>query len=350
MDINQSRFLKTCRGESTDITPVWLMRQAGRYMAEYRELRKKYGILDIIRNPELSCEVTMMPIKQFELDAAIIFSDILPPLTSIGLNLEYVKGEGPLIDNPIRGMEDVNKLNWCDPRESMSSTIAAIKLVNKELSPKNIPLIGFAGAPFTLASYAIEGMGGTKRLLLKQFMYEREDAWHKLMDLLSKISGEYLLAQAEAGAHALQLFDSWVGELSPQDYRRYVMPYSKKSIEIAKKAKVPIVHFGTGTAGILKDMHSCGADVLGLDWRIEMPTVRSLVGEDVVLQGNLDPALLFAPKEVITRCVHEILDQNKGQGKHIFNLGHGIMPNTPISNVAHLIQEVHSYAQRDAHV
>ena len=348
-NIRQSRFIKACYGEPTDTTPIWLMRQAGRYMAEYRALRAKYSILDIIYNAELSCEVTLQPINTFDLDAAIIFADILPPLATLGLNLAYIKGEGPLIDNPIRSAHDVARLVYRDPRETLPATLKAIKLVNAELQSRNIPLIGFAGAPFTLASYAIEGMGGTQRITLKQFMHQQPDAWHQLMSLLATLSGEYLLAQAEAGAHALQLFDSWVGELSPADYRRFVQPYSQQAIMLARKANVPIIHFGTSTAGLLADMHACGGDVLGVDWRIDLSRVRSDLGPDVVLQGNLDPALLFSSPDAITYASHHIIDQIGTGGKHIFNVGHGIMPETPIEHVAHLIDTVHTYGTRYAH-
>lgn len=346
MDIQQARFLKVCRGEKVDATPIWLMRQAGRYMSEYRDLRSRYGILDIIHNDDLACEVTMQPIKRFDLDAAIIFADLLPPIATLGLHLEYVKGEGPFIHNPIRTMGDIDRLHWQEPEESMPATMKAIKTLVKELAGRNIPLIGFAGAPFTLASYAIEGMGGTNRITLKRFMYEQPEAWERLMLLFSELSGKYLLAQANAGAHALQLFDSWVGELSPADYRKYVMPYSKKTIEIAKQAGVPVIHFGTGTAGLLLDMQHCGGDVLGIDWRIDLHQARNLVGSDTVIQGNLDPATLFAPKDIITKAAQGILDQVGVQGRHIFNVGHGIMPHTPVEHVEHLIDIVHSYSER----
>jgi uroporphyrinogen decarboxylase len=347
--MRQSRFIKACYGEPTDTTPIWLMRQAGRYMAEYRALRTKYSILDIIYNAELSCEVTLQPIKRFDLDAAIIFADILPPLATLGLNLAYIKGEGPLIDNPIRSAQDVARLTYRDPRETLPATLRAITLVNRELQSRNVPLIGFAGAPFTLASYAIEGMGGTQRITLKQFMHQQPDAWHQLMSLLATLSGEYLLAQAEAGAHALQLFDSWVGELSPADYRRFVQPYSQQAIAIARKADIPIIHFGTSTAGLLTDMHACGGDVLGVDWRIDLARVRAQMGADVVLQGNLDPALLFSTPAAITHASREVIDQIGSSGKHIFNVGHGIMPETPLEHVEHLIDIVHTYGRTYAH-
>lgn len=348
-DIRQSRFIKACYGEPTDTTPIWLMRQAGRYMAEYRALRSKYSILDIIYNAELSCEVTMQPMNRFDLDAAIIFADILPPLATLGLNLTYVKGEGPLIDNPIRSAADVARLTYRDPRETLPATLRAITMVNRELAPRNVPLIGFAGAPFTLASYAIEGMGGTQRITLKQFMHQQPAAWHQFMSLLATLSGEYLLAQAESGAHALQLFDSWVGELSPSDYREFVQPYSQQAIAIARSANVPIIHFGTSTAGLLTDMQTCGGDVLGVDWRIDIAQVRRSIGADVVLQGNLDPALLFSTPDAITLASQTIIDQIGTGGKHIFNVGHGIMPETPIAHVEHLIDTVHSYGRKYAH-
>jgi uroporphyrinogen decarboxylase len=346
MSIQNSRFLRVCRGETVDTTPVWFMRQAGRYMAEYRELRQRYSILDIINSAELSCQVTLQPIQQFDLDAAIIFADILPPLMSLGFSLDYIKGEGPLIHNPIRTAADVTNLQWRDPREQMAGTLQAIRLVTPELASRNIPLIGFSGAPFTLASYAIEGMGGTSRLTLKQFMYNQPHAWHTLMQLLARVSGELLLAQAEAGANALQLFDSWVGELSPFDYRHYVLPYTQQAIQIAQKAQVPIIHFGTGTAGLLADIAQTNSDVIGIDWRITLPQARQILGNDVVLQGNLDPAVLCADWNVVQHHTQEIIDQVGYTGKHIFNVGHGILPQTPVDTVARLIDEVHRYASK----
>jgi uroporphyrinogen decarboxylase len=344
--VNNNRFFRACHGLSVDRTPIWLMRQAGRYMPEYRALRQQHGILDIIRTPELACEVTLQPINAFDLDAAIIFADILPPLTGLGFDLEFVKGEGPLIHNPIRTLADVQALHYTDPREYLTSTLTAIQLVNHELSPRGIPLIGFAGAPFTLASYAIEGSGGTQRLKLKQLMYQHPDIWHQLMSLLARTSGEFLLAQAQAGAHVLQLFDSWVGELSPYDYRTYVAPYTRQTIAIAQQAQVPIIHFGTNTTGLLPDMRAAGGDIMGVDWRCDIDHARSILGPHTILQGNLDPMILFADTTVIATAARHIIDRIGHQGQHIFNLGHGILQHTPVDHVKFLVDYVHTYSEQ----
>jgi uroporphyrinogen decarboxylase len=338
------RFLRACRREAVDATPVWLMRQAGRYMIEYRQLREKYGILEIIKTPELACAVTMQPIKAFDLDAAIIFADILPPLEGMGLDLSFTKGEGPTIHNPIRSAADIDALRVPDPRESLSFTLEAIKLARRELDERNIPLIGFSGAPFTLASYAIEGGSSRNYLYAKGLMMSDPAAWHRLMEKLSEVVGNYLLAQAAAGAQALQLFDSWVGTLSPVDYREYVLPHSKHAIEIARQGGVPIIHFGTTTSGMLNLIQEAGGDVIGVDWHIDLGTAWNLLGNSVAVQGNLDPVTLFAPWPQLEKRAQYVLDQVAGRPGHIFNLGHGILPNTPIENVRQLIDFVHTYS------
>ena len=249
--IAASRFLRACRRERVDATPVWLMRQAGRYMAEYRKLRERYSILEMIKTPELACEVTLQPIQAFDLDAAIIFADILPPLEGMGLSLEFVKGEGPVIHNPVRSAADIDRLRVLPAEDALAFTLRAIELVRGELDARGIPLIGFSGAPFTLASYAIEGGGSKNRVAVKRMMMSEPALWDALMSKLADVAGNYLLAQARAGAHALQLFDSWVGELSPQDYEMRVLPYSRRALEIAGRAGVPLIHFGTNTSGML---------------------------------------------------------------------------------------------------
>jgi len=342
MSHNNQRFLNACRREPVDATPVWLMRQAGRYMAEYRALREKYSILEIIKTPELATEVTMQPINTFNLDAAIIFADILPPLEGMGLHLTFEKGEGPTIHNPIRTPADIEKLVQPDPRESMSFTLEAIKLTRQELAGR-VPLIGFSGAPFTLAAYAIEGGSSRNYILAKSLMYEHPAAWHKLMAKLATLVGEYLYAQAEAGAQALQLFDSWVGMLAPGDYEEFVLPYSCRVIARAKESGVPVIHFGTGTSGMLPLIKSAGSEVVGVDWRIEISEAHRILGDDVAIQGNLDPVVLFAPLPVLKQRVAAILDQINSRPGFIFNLGHGILPQTPVENVAALIDFVHAY-------
>ncbi len=337
-----NRFLRACRCEPVDATPVWLMRQAGRYMAEYRALRAKYGILEIIKTPELACEVTMQPINAFDLDAAIIFADILPPLEGMGLNLEFLKGEGPVIHNPIRTRADVEALRVPDPRESLAFTLEAIRLTREKLA--GIPLIGFSGAPFTLASYAIEGGSSRSYVLTKELMMGDAPTWHLLMEKLSEVVGNYLLAQAEAGAQVLQFFDSWVGALSPADYREYVLPHSRHAIEVAKQGDVPIIHFGTSTSGMLDLIQEAGGDIIGVDWHIDLERAWQMLKPGTAVQGNLDPVTLFAPWPVIQKRTQEILDRVAGRPGHIFNLGHGILPNTPIDNVRRLVDFVHEYS------
>ncbi len=344
--IQNSRFLKACRREETDATPIWLMRQAGRYMEEYRTLREKYSILQIIKTPELAREVTMQPINAFDLDAAIIFADILPPLEGMGLELDFLKGEGPVIYNPVRSAADVEKLRVRPPEEVLSFTLEAIKQTREELDNRGIPLIGFSGAPFTLASYAVEGGSSKNRLHVKGMMMGDPDSWHSMMSKFAEVAGHYLLAQAQAGAQALQLFDSWVGELSPDDYREYVMPYSKRAIEIAKQAGVPVIHFGTNTNGMLELIRDAGGNVIGVDWRIRLDDAQERLGDGVAIQGNLDPVALFAPWEALQHRAQQVLDQAQGKPGHIFNLGHGILPKTPVDNVKRLVDFVHEYSSR----
>jgi uroporphyrinogen decarboxylase len=340
-----SRFLKACRREATDTTPIWLMRQAGRYMPEYRALREKYSILELIKTPELACEVTLQPLQAFQLDAGIIFADILPPLQGMGLELDFVRGEGPIIYNPVRTAEDIEALDVRPAEESLGFTLDAIRLVRRELDGRGIPLIGFSGAPFTLASYAVEGGSSSHRIKVKSLMMNQPKLWHRLMSKLSEVAGEYLFAQAQAGAQALQVFDSWVGEISPYDYEHFVMPYSRRTIEIASQAGVPIIHFGTGTSGMLKQIQQAGGDVIGVDWRIELAQAWEILGDNVAVQGNLDPTALFADWESLKRRASQILDSVKGKPGHIFNLGHGILPETPVENVRRLVDFVHEYSQ-----
>ena len=341
-----SRFLRACRREAVDAVPLWLMRQAGRYMAEYRKLRKEYTILEIIKTPELAREVTMQPINAFDLDAAIIFADILPPLEGMGLELEFIKGEGPKIHNPVRDEKSVAALKTPDPREALWFTLEAVKLTRQSLDPRGIPLIGFSGAPFTLAAYAVEGGGSRNHENVKAMMMGQPELWHELMSKLATVAGNYLLAQAEAGAQALQLFDSWVGQLSPADYRTYVAPYSQQALTIAAQAGVPIIHFGTNTNGMLEDIRDAGGDIIGVDWRIDLRTAADRLGDNVAVQGNLDPIALFAPWDQLKARAQYVLDQMADRPGFIFNLGHGILPKTPVDNVKRLAEFVHEYTAR----
>ncbi|MBI1881098.1 MAG: uroporphyrinogen decarboxylase [Chloroflexi bacterium] len=339
------RFLRACRREAVDATPIWLMRQAGRYMAEYRTLRERYSILELIKNPELAAEVTLQPLKAFNLDAAIIFADILPPLEGMGLSLEFVKGDGPIIRNPLRTAAEVEALGVRPAEETLDFTLKAIKLVRGELGTR-VPLIGFSGAPFTLASYAIEGGSSRNYVIAKSMMYSQPQVWHTLMEKLAQVVGDYLRAQAAAGAQALQLFDSWVGALSPADYEVYVLPYSKRAIEIAKGGSdAPLIHFGTGTSGMMPLIKAAGGDVIGVDWRIDLAEAWRQLGDDVAVQGNLDPVVLFAPIPEIKKQAAHILESVKGKPGHIFNLGHGILQHTPVEHVAALVDFVHEYTQ-----
>jgi uroporphyrinogen decarboxylase len=339
------RFLRACRQEPVDATPIWLMRQAGRYMAEYRALRQQYSILELIKTPELATAVTMQPLNAFNLDAAIIFADILTILEGMGLHLDFIKGEGPLIDNPLRTAADVEALVIRPAAESLPFTLEAIKLTTAELAGK-VPLIGFSGAPFTLASYAIEGGSSRNYIKAKGMMYQEPKTWHKLMEKLAIVIGEYLQAQAAAGAQALQLFDSWVGALSPADYREFVLPHTQHAIEIATSGnEVPFIHFGTGTAGMLPLLKAAGGSVIGVDWRIELAEAAQILGDEVAIQGNLDPVLLFAPEAELKRQAARLLDSVKNRPGHIFNVGHGILQHTPVENVAMLVDFVHDYSQ-----
>ncbi len=341
------RFLCACRRETVDATPIWLMRQAGRYMAEYRALRQRYSILELIKTPPLAAEVTLQPIKAFNLDAAIIFADILPPLMGMGLSLEFVKGDGPVIHNPLRAPADIEALVVRPAEETLAFTLEALRLVRRELEG-SMPLIGFSGAPFTLASYAIEGGSSRDYSRAKSLMYGQPQAWHSLMSKLAEVVGDYLRAQIAAGAQAVQLFDSWVGALSPADYREYVLPYSRRAIELAKAGgEVPLIHFSTGTAGMLPLIKEAGGEVIGLDWRVNLAEAWQQLGTEVAVQGNLDPIVLqSAPLPELKRQTARILDSVKGQPGFIFNLGHGILQHTPVENVAALVDFVHEYTQK----
>ncbi len=291
--IMNDRFLKACRREPVDCTPVWFMRQAGRYMIEYRRLREKHSILDLCKTPELAAQVTLQPIDRFALDAAIIFADILLPLEPMGLSLEFAEGEGPIIHNPVRDRAAVERLKAIDDTE-LQYVMDAISLTRTRLAGR-VPLIGFAGAPFTLASYAIEGGSSRNYIHTKQMMYSEPLAWHRLMDKFARVITGYLRRQIRAGAQAVQLFDSWVGCLSAGDYVEYVMPHVQLIFEGLKHEGVPLIHFGTGTAAILKSMRQAGGDVIGIDWRVPLDEAWALVGHDRAVQGNLDPVALFGP-------------------------------------------------------
>jgi uroporphyrinogen decarboxylase len=336
----QSRFLSACRREPVDVTPVWFMRQAGRYMAEYRAIREKYSLIEICQHPEVAAEVTLQPVKALGVDAAILFADILLPAIPLGVGLEFAKGEGPILQNPIRTLEDIKKLRPVNPDSDLGYVMDAIRILRRELT---VPLIGFCGAPFTVASYMIEGGSSREFLKTKAMMYSAPEVWHALMEKLSVVLSDYLVAQIRAGAQTVQVFDSWVGALSPQDYEEFVLPYSQKILRDAKQENVPVIHFGTNTTTLLPLMKRAGGDVLGLDWRIPLDDGWKLLGEDVAVQGNLDPTILFAPLPEIKKRVHDILNRAEGRPDHIFNLGHGILQHTPVDNVKAVVDMVHEY-------
>ncbi len=346
MGDGSDRFLKACRRECVDATPVWFMRQAGRYMKEYWTYRDRYRFLDMVKTPEISTAITMQPVNAYDVDAAIIFQDLLPILESMGLDLDYVTGEGPVIHNPIRTVADIDALTMRPAEEAMPYAGDAIRMAVAELDGR-VPLIGFAGAPFTLVCYAVEGGSSRNYEIAKGLMYGEPAQWHRLMDMMATAIGDYLIAQVRAGARVLQVFDSWVGALSSADYREYVLPHSQKAIAIAKEEMdVPLIHFGTGTAGILELLKEAGGDVIGVDWRIDIDVAWRRLGDDVGVQGNLDPVVLFAPFEEIERQTRRILDSVRGKPGHIFNLGHGILQRTPVENVRRLVDFVHEYTAR----
>jgi uroporphyrinogen decarboxylase len=338
----KDRFLRACRREAVDRTPVWFMRQAGRYMPEYREIRARHSLLDICKSPELATIVTLQPLRRIDLDAAILFSDLLLPLEPMGIPFDFVRGEGPAIETPLRSEADIDKLKCFEPREELAHVLKAIRMIRTELEG-DVPLIGFGGAPFTLASYAIEGGHSNTFALTKALMYSNPRAWHRLCDMLGSIVGEYMKAQIEAGVQAIQIFDSWAGALNSADYREFVLPHTRKIFEAVRGLGVPTIHFGTGTSAILGDMREAGGDVIGADWRIPLDEAWLRIGYDRAIQGNLDPTLLLAPLDRMLAGADAVLQEAGGRPGHIFNLGHGILPTTPVDHVQALAQHVHRY-------
>ncbi len=335
-------FLKACRKEPTTHTPVWFMRQAGRYQESYRNIRKQYSIKDICQIPEVSAQVTLLPIEEFELDTAIIFSDIMIPLEPMGIKFDYQPGVGPVLDNPIESLADVQALKPIDPATHLAYTGASLKILKKEL---NVPCIGFCGAPFTLASYMIEGGPSKNYIKLKSFMYNHEEAWHQLMNKLAEDMGTYLNFQLDSGASVVQIFDSWIGILSEADFRCFVMPHTEKVINTVKAVHpdAPVILFGTNTGHLLEAFNETKADVLGVDWKTPMAEAAKIV-TDKALQGNLDPVMLFTDWNNIENEAKNILDSMKGRDGYIFNLGHGILPGTPHDHVGKLASFVRDYS------
>jgi uroporphyrinogen decarboxylase len=336
-----SRFLDACRRRPTDVRPVWFMRQAGRYMKQYRDIRAKNSILDICKRPDLAATVTLQPVEVLDVDAAIIFADLLLPVEPMGLKLDFISGEGPAIDNPVRTSHDVDTLSISNTDE-LSYVGESIQMVVRALSGR-VPVVGFVGAPFTLASYMIEGGPSRTFLRTKQMMYRDEVLWRRLMGKIVDVLGPFALMQVGAGARAIQVFDSWVGALGPDDYVRYVAPYSRALIERIRSASVPVIHFGTGAAGFFKELHAAGGDVMGVDWRINIDQAWMDISYRSAVQGNLDPAVLFAPLPELKARVHELLKRTGTRPGHIFNLGHGILPETPVDHVKAVVQMVREY-------
>ncbi len=335
-------FLRACRGQKVPRTPVWIMRQAGRYQPSYRALRKRYSFMQMCKIPELSTKVTLKAVDDLGVDAAILFSDILIPVEAMGVPVEFTEKKGPVLSRPVRNAKDVSRLRVPDPAETMPFTAEAIRLIRQGLSPEKA-LIGFCGAPWTLASYMVEGGGSKNYILIKSMMFQRPDLFAALMNKITAAVASYLRAQVEAGAQAIQLFDSWAGALSPHDYSKYAAPYSTRIIREVKKTGVPVIHFVHGGASLLEMVRETGADVVGLDWRIDIAVARRRLGARVAVQGNLDPCSLFLPEKNLRRRTRDILGANAGRRGHIFNLGHGILPPTKVSAAQVMVDEVHRF-------
>lgn len=339
--VHDSVFMRAIRGEQVTHTPVWFMRQAGRYMPEYRLIREGKSMLDCIQTPEIAAEITLQPINAFPLDAAILFNDILTPLPTMGLDLDFVGGVGPVIHNPITTTRDIDLLGVPATAETMPFTAESIRLLVPELNSRGIPLIGFVGAPFTLASYAIEGKGSRNYEKTKRLMYSEPAAWERLMGKFEAILADYLTEQVKAGASVVQIFDSWVGALSVYDYQTFVKPATGRLIARVKALGVPVIYFGTGATHLMPDMASLGSDVLGADWRISLQTAFSYAREGQGIQGNLDPLLLQAPWRELKHQTDRILQEAEGKKGHIFNVGHGLLPQTPPEMVERLTHYIH---------
>ncbi|HMK83329.1 MAG TPA: uroporphyrinogen decarboxylase [Candidatus Bathyarchaeia archaeon] len=341
------RFIKACRREKTDTTPVWFMRQAGRFLPEYRKIRSRHDLLEICKDPELCAEVSTQPVEILDVDAAILFADIMLPLEGMGVKFKIKEGVGPIIKSPIENFQNANSLTTLDPSSDVSYVLDAILTTKKRLDSR-APLIGFCGAPFTLATYLIEGHATREFTKTKRIMYTDSKTWHFLMEKLSTSMTSYLRAQIKAGVDAVQIFDSWVGCLSPQDYHKYVLQYSQSIFDQLRETNIPCIHFGTGSANLLDEMKSAGGNVIGVDWRIAIDVAWSKLGFDVAIQGNLDPAVLLADTRLIKAHAADILKRIDGRPGHIFNLGHGLLPNTPRENVTELVKFVHEYTKENS--
>jgi uroporphyrinogen decarboxylase len=329
-------LVRACRREPVERTPVWFMRQAGRSLPEYRAIRERYGLFEIVAQPELCAEVTLQPVRRHDVDAAVMFTDIMFPVVGMGVAVELVESVGPVIEQPVRTAEDVDRLRVPDPEEAVPTILEAVRLVRSELSPEKA-VIGFCGGPFTVAGYLVEGKPSREFTAVKRLMYSEPDVWHALMDKLADTFAAYVLAKVRAGADVIQLFDSWVGALSPGDYEEFVAPYSDR---ILGSLDVPTIHFGTGTAGLLRQLRDAGGDVIGVDWRVPLDVAWDQIGFDRGIQGNLDPAVLLGPWERVEDATAEILARAGGRPGHVFNLGHGVLPDTDPDDLKRLVELV----------
>jgi uroporphyrinogen decarboxylase len=340
----RDRFLRACRREPVDATPVWFMRQAGRYLPEYRKVRGDTDVLTLTRDPEAAAEVALQPVRRMDVDAAILFSDIMVPVAAVGVDVRIVANQGPTLAEPFSSSTDLERLRPLDPANDVPYTLETIRIL---LDALHVPLIGFAGAPFTLASYLIEGKPSRDHVATKSLMHNDPATWHALMGLLADtVVVPYLRAQVEAGVHAVQLFDSWAGALDPDDYREHVLPWSARIFERIRDTGVPLIHFGTGTGELLAMMREAGADVVGVDWRTPLDVAWERIGTDAGIQGNLDPAALLGPWETVDRKAGAVLDQAADRPGHVFNLGHGVLPDTPPDHLERLVDLVHERTAR----
>jgi uroporphyrinogen decarboxylase len=340
----RERFLRACRGEQVDATPVWFMRQAGRYLPEYRELRGDADVLTLTRDPEAAAEIALQPVRRMDVDAAILFSDIMVPVAAVGVDVRIVANQGPTLAEPFAGRADLERLRPLEPEADVPYTLETIRILRERLE---VPLIGFAGAPFTLASYLIEGQPSRDHVRTKTLMHTEPATWDALMERLAdRVVLPYLRAQVAAGVQAVQLFDSWAGALDPEDYREHVLPHSRRILDGLRDSGVPLIHFGTGTGELLPMMREAGADVVGVDWRTPLDVAWGRIGVDSGIQGNLDPAALLGPWEVVERKAMAVLDRAGGRPGHVFNLGHGVLPGTQPEHLERLVDLVHERSAR----
>jgi uroporphyrinogen decarboxylase len=340
-----ARFMDACYHRQPDATPIWFMRQAGRCLAEYRELRKRYDILTMAKTPELCAQVTLMPVQELGVDGAVLYADIMLPLEGMGVSLEIQPDLGPVIHHPIRTMQDVERLRVVEAEESTPFVMEAIRLLHRELEGKQA-IIGFSGAPFTLACYLIEGRPSRDYVTAKALMYGQPAVWHALMEKLTEVTIRYLVAQVEAGVNVIQVFDSWIGALSPSVYRRFVFPYMQRIFQAVKATGTPSIHFGTGTGTLLETMAEAGGDLLCVDWRYDLDDAWRRIGFERGIQGNLDPTLLLAPWEAIEQGVKDVLERAAGRPGHIFNLGHGVLAPTEPDMLKRVVDTVHTLSAR----